>query len=183
MEPRLVTSLVILLLAGCRHALPADIGASSFTVVDAQRTASASNQVIVGEVGEPSPAKYTEDFRQAVPLKTTVVLPVYPAKALRAKAGRVTVGVQVTVDTAGRVTDIGPSLLTYNTPGPYAEDFLEAVNVAVRQWRFQPAEVLQMETVKSGDFAYQRIARTTKTETKLDLAFTFTATGQVETVR
>jgi outer membrane biosynthesis protein TonB len=169
---------VMLSAAGCRHA-PPDTGASSFVVVEARRVA--PDKVIVGEVGEPSPAKYSEDFRQAVPLKATVVLPVYPAKALKAKVGRATVGVQVTVDTAGRVTDIGPSLLTYNTPGPYAEDFHEAVRVAVRQWRFAPAEILQMETAKSGEFTYQRIARSTKTETKLDLAFTFTANGGVET--
>lgn len=148
-------------------------------VLEAPRTAAASDQVIVGDVGEPSAAKYTEDFKQAVPLKKTVVLPVYPPKALLAKAGRATVGVQVTVDKEGRVTDIGTSLLTYNTPGLFAGDFLEAVKAAVRQWQFSPAEVLQMETAKSGDFTYQRIARTTKTETKLDLAFTFTATGQV----
>jgi hypothetical protein len=153
---------------------------SSFTVVEVQRKASASDQVIVGEVGESSSAKYSEDFRQAVPLKASVVLPVYPPRALEAKAGRATVGVQVMVDTAGLVTDIGPSLLTYNTPGTYAEDFLEAVKVAVRQWRFSPAEILQMETAKSGDYTYQRIARSTKTETKLDLSFTFTATGTVE---
>ncbi|WP_091060037.1 hypothetical protein [Opitutus sp. GAS368] len=172
-------TVVLLSAAGCRHVPPPDTGASSFVVVEAQRVA--SDKVIVGDVGEPSAAKYSEDFRQAVPLKATVVLPVYPAKALKAKAGRATVGVQVTVDTAGRVTDIGPSLLTYNTPGPYAEDFHEAVRVAVRQWRFAPAEILQMETARSGDFTYQRIARSTKTETKLDLAFTFTASGGVET--
>lgn len=176
--PRGYALLFVLLVQGCRHA-PPDTGASSFTVVEAQRTA--SSQVIVGDVGEPSAAKYAEDFRQAVPMKKTVVLPVYPARALQAKAGRATVGVQVTVDPAGQVTDIGSSLLTYNPPGPFAEDFLEAVKAAVRQWRFFPAEVLQMETAKSGDFTYQRIARRTKTETKLDLSFTFTATGGVET--
>jgi outer membrane biosynthesis protein TonB len=165
--------------AACRHA-PPHTGASAFAVVETPRTATPSCQVIVGDVGEPSSAKYMDDFRQAVPLKATVVLPVYPAKALKAKAGRATVGVQVAVDSAGNVTDIGPSLLTYSTPGPFAEDFLEAVKVAVRQWRFRPAEIIQMETATSGGFTYQRIARTTKTETKLDMAFTFTATGTVE---
>ena len=178
---KILVALGVILLAvvGCRHAPPEPpgTGASSFKVVEAQRNS--PSQVIAGEVGEPSAAKYSEDFTQARPTPP-FVLPAYPPKALKAKAGRVTIGVQVSIDAAGRVTDIGPSLLTFDTPGPFAADFIEAAKAAVRQWRFRPAEVLQMETANSGDFSYQRIARSTKTETKLDLAFTFTASGGVE---
>src|SRR4051794_15904877 len=83
---------------GCRHGSPtsAETGASSYTVVEARRSEPAP-QVIVGEVGEPSAAKYYEEFQQALPLKP-LGLPVYPTRALRAKAGLATVGVNVKVD-------------------------------------------------------------------------------------
>ncbi len=183
MRTLLTFGLILAVATGFRYvpSEPPATGASSFTLVDAGRAAQA-DKVVVGEVGEPGPAKYTEDFTQARPLPP-FVLPVYPPKALKAKAGRATVGVQVTVDAAGRVTDIGPSLLTFDTSGPFAADFLEAVQTAVRQWRFRPAETVQMELVQSGGFSYRRIVRTTATDTKLDLAFTFTASGGVETTK
>jgi hypothetical protein len=172
--------LVTLSLTGCRLATPspADTGASSFTVVTAGR-APAERDVIVGDVGEPSASKYTEDYRAAVPMKGQP-LPVYPARALKAKAGAATVGVRVWIDAEGKPKDIGPSLLIFSTPGPFAQDFLDAVKATVSTWRFHPAESMQLERVEKPGVSYNRISRSERVEAQLDLAFTFTATGGVQ---
>ncbi len=178
--PRFFALLCLLLLIGCGHTgtESAGTGVSSFTIIEAGRAATDS-KIIVGDVGEPSPGKYNQDYNPAAPLKGQP-LPVYPARALKAKAGAATVGVRVTVDKAGRVTEIGPSLLVFNTPGPWAEDFLEAVKEAVRQWKFRPAEILQVERAEAPGLSYNRIARREPVESQIDLAFTFTATGGVQ---
>jgi hypothetical protein len=127
---------------------------------------------------EPSTAKYHQDYKPAMPRKDQP-LPVYPAQALKVKAGAATVGVRVLVDADGKPADIGPSLLVFNTPGPFAEEFLEAVKAAVGRWRFHPAEILYLERVEAPGVSYNRVSRSEKTEAQLDLVFTFTATGGV----
>jgi len=175
--------LVAAVLTACRHAPtePPATGASSFTFVEAGRTDAAS-QVIVGDVGEPSAAKYSENYSPAFPLKP-MVLPIYPPRALAAKAGAATVGVRLKVDAAGRVIDVGPSLLVYSTPGPFADDFQAAVQAAVMQWRFRPAAIEKIEFVQAPTVSYSRVLSTQKVESQLDVAFNFTATGGVETGR
>jgi hypothetical protein len=85
----------------------------------------------------------------------------------------------VTIDAAGKVTDVGPSLLIFNTPGPYADDFMGAVKATVSQWRFHPAEIFYMERVNAPGVSYSRVSRSEKVEAQLDLAFNFTASGGV----
>ncbi|MDQ5981198.1 MAG: hypothetical protein QG602_4176 [Verrucomicrobiota bacterium] len=111
-----------------------------------------------------------------------LVMPLYPPDALAAKAGAATVGVRVTVDTDGSVTNIRPSLLVVNVASPaYAAAFREAVEVAVRQWKFAPARVHYLERAREGEFTYERVIRTETIEAEFDLAFTFTSQGKVET--
>lgn len=167
---------LVLAAAGCRHVPqdPPSVGRSSFAFAD-EPTAPPKNAV----VSEGKATRAPNDFREATPIYP-LLNPVYPAKALSKKAGLVTVGVRVTVDAAGRVTDVGPSLLVFSTPGPFADDFMTAVRVAVLQWRFLPAEIEQIEWVQPpGMEPYSRVLSTEKTETHFDLAFTFTATGKV----
>lgn len=175
---------VALGLVGCHHRSIAatGTGVSSFAVISMQSMA--SDNVAVGdtvETGETGASKvsYVEEFVQARPLPP-IMQPTYPPKALKAIAGRAVVGVRVTVDEAGRVTDIGPSLLTFSTFGPYAEAFRGAVESAVWQWRFVPAELLQSERVQNDGSAYQRVIRRQAVSTQIDLAFTFTESGGVE---
>lgn len=184
--PRICALLFLLPLAGCRHA-PVEAtgtGSSAFTVVQAGQVAEPKVTTGKGEAGEGDikPAAYDRDWLAAVPLKGQP-LPVYPERALKAKAGAATVGVRVTVDATGRVTDIGPSLLVFNTPGPSAEAFLEATKAAVRSWRFRPAEILHMEQVDAPGVSYKRVARREPVESQLDLSFSFTATGGVQAGR
>ena len=107
-------------------------------------------------------------FRDARP-DLPLAVPIYPARALAAKAGRVIVGVRVIIDTTGQISSVAPSLRIFSTPGPFEDDFLEAVRAALRQWRFSPAYQERLE-----DDKFEAI------ETYYDVAFTFTATGSVQ---
>lgn len=91
-----------------------------------------------------------------------------------------TVGVHVTADANGRVSDIRPSILTFTTPGRFAEDFREAVEVALGQWRFVPAEIQHPEPVPGLEPASNRIIGSENPETEFELSFTFSADGFVQ---
>ncbi len=111
----------------------------------------------------------------------TIVLPVYPARALAAKAGAAQVGVRVTVDSGGRVTNVRPSPLAITIGPPrFREDFERAADVAVRQWKFHPAKIQHVEIVTEKGFTYSRVTGTEVIEAEFDLAFTFTSDGRVE---
>ncbi len=108
-----------------------------------------------------------------------LALPVYPRAALAAKFGAATVGVKVTVDVQGRVTDVRPSMLVFSTPGPYADAFFAAVEMALRTWRFIPAAALDTETTRENGVLTERVVRIEPVEAEFDLAFKFTAKGEV----
>ncbi len=165
------------MLVGCRHA-PAEAtgsGSSSFAFVE-QPAGPPPARTVTTETVEQKPL---EDYREARPVYP-FANPVYPPRALAAKAGRATVGVRITVDATGRVSDVVPSMAVFSTPGPWADDFRAAVETVVRQWRFRPAETERLEFVKTPTISYNRIISTQKVETQLDVAFTFTATGGVQ---
>jgi TonB family protein len=166
-----------LALVGCRHApVLADTGRSSFVMIEPPPAPPPKTSS--SEVKGPISSTSYSDARPIHPL----LLPVYPPKALAAKAGAATVAVKVTVDANGRVTDIRPSLLSLSTPGPFADDFRAAVETALRQWRFLPAEVREVEFLEEGGTSYSRLKRSEATEAEFDLSFTFTAAGRVEQV-
>ena len=176
MTARFAAGCVIALLAGCR-AVPPDTGSSAFAFVDAPPAPppkpNAARPVAVAPSGE--------EFREATPFGK-LAQPVYPPKALAAKAGLVVVGVRITVDTNGRVTDVGSSLVAFSTPGPWAQDFFAAVEAAVRQWRFRPAAIERNEYVQvPGLQPYSRLLSSENVETHFDLSFTFTESGAVRT--
>ena len=168
--------LTILLAAGCRQVTPPpDTGTSSFAFVEAPTVGLTPKAA----VGEAKAAKSMDDFREAEPINP-LATPIYPARALAAKAGAATVGVKILVDAEGRVADVTPSVRTFTTPGRYAEDFFAAVQAAVKQWRFWPARIEHVEFVEApGLVAYSRVIGTEKMETQFELSFTFTATGGV----
>ncbi|MEJ1971734.1 MAG: hypothetical protein WDM96_04340 [Lacunisphaera sp.] len=121
----------------------------------------------------------SNQWREAT-LKDPLVMPIYPQRALKAQAGRSTVGIHIVVDISGHVAEVRPSLLVFSTPGPFAEDFRDAVELAVRQWQFTPARAEYYEIVHEGAATYSRLMRTEAVETEFDLAFTFTEDGRVE---
>ena len=170
-----VLSLLGLALAGCKHA-PAPVegtGHSSFAFVDPPAGPPPTSSA---EKAEPTSLS---QWREAT-LKEPWVMPAYPKRALKGKAGRSTVGMHIVVDVNGRVAEIRPSMLVFNTPGPFADDFRDAVEQALRQWQFTPARAEHYEIVHEGDTTYSRVTRTETVETEFDLSFTFTEDGRVE---
>lgn len=167
-------SLAALLLAGGCRQIPPPIGSSSVAFVEPPPTPPPTSR----GAAAPEPT-IRADYREAR-LRKPFGLPVYPAPALQAKAGRATVGVHITVDADGRVAAITSSMFAISTPGRFAADFRDAVEAALRQWRFDPARVEYFETVDEGGVTFHRVRRTETIEADLDLSFTFTANGRVE---
>jgi outer membrane biosynthesis protein TonB len=133
------------------------------------------------EVSTSEPTNRSQ-YNEARPIKP-LVMPIYPPKALTAKAGWNTVGVKITVGVDGRVTNIRPSVLAMSTPGRFANDFRAAVEAALRQWKFVPAEIQQIEPIQGLDIPVNRITSREPTEAEFDLSFTFTAEGRVEAAK
>jgi hypothetical protein len=166
-------ALVSALLSGCRHAMPvaADEGTSSYRFVDPTPPPPAKGKISISEVQPPVQVINAEPL---LPLAT----PVYPAVALAARA---TVGVRVIVDVTGRVAETRPSLAIVSLPSPFAAEFQAAVEAAVTQWRFRPAEIRHLELVKDPGGDFQRVASREKIEWAFDVEFAFNATGDVLT--
>jgi len=170
---------VVLLVSGCHHmAAPQTMtGQSSFRFVEPppakpRMTATAT----------PSDEPIVEDhFVDALAIPP-LTMPVFPKNALAAKAGLVTIGVRVNIDTEGRVTNVGPSMLTFSTPSPHAKEFEAAVRAAVMTWRFEPAYRYSLRIYRSSEGgAPPHETPREKTETYFDLSFTFTSGGKVLT--
>ena len=66
--------------------------------------------------------------------------PAYPERPLKAKYGAAVVVVRVFLDADGQVIDIQDSPASPSTGGRYTADFISAVEDAVQQWKFEPAE-------------------------------------------
>lgn len=163
-----------LILAGCRHTTQVEsIGSSSFTYVEPPRPLSPS-----AAVQAETMLVARSDYRDAQAIEP-LALPVYPPRALRARAGAASVGIHVTVDTQGRVTNIRPSIWIFSTPGPFADEFRQAVETAVQQWRFRPAEARHLEPFEENGYRGLRVAHTEPVEAEFDLAFRFAENGTV----
>lgn len=170
---------IVLLAAGCHHRAgpQTTTGHSSFRFVDPP-PAKPRMTVAATPANEPLVEDHFVDAVAIPPL----AMPVFPKNALVARAGLVTIGVRVNVDTGGRVTNVGPSMLTFSTPSPYAREFEAAVRAAVMTWRFEPAYRYSLRIFRNreGGAAPQESVRE-KTETYFDLSFTFTSGGKVLT--
>jgi hypothetical protein len=107
--------------------------------------------------------------------------PFFPKAALGKIHVPVTVGVRITVDAAGRVAHVGPSLLVFSNAGEDAAEFRATVEDALAQWRFTPAEIRHLVPGTGGpdreDFWVA--TRRQATDYAFDLAFTFAVTGDV----
>ena len=174
--PAIILSGIGLFFSGCHHQLQSpDTGKSSFTFVEPPpakpRTAT---------VAEPSDEPLVEEHFIEAEAIQPLATPAYPANALAAKVGLVTIGVRVTVDPEGRVSEISPSMLTFSTPTRYADEFEEAVRAALMTWRFHPAQRYRLRIFRSneGGGPPKELERE-NTEASFDLAFTFTASGMV----
>ncbi len=165
---------LVAIVAGCRQVpKPESVGSSSFVFVTQPLPPPPKSE---GEAVQP---EERAQYREAQ-LREPAVTPTYPDRALKGGAGRAFVGVHVTVDVDGRVADVRPSMFVFSTPGPFAEDFREAVEAAVRQWRFIPARAEYYEIVTEQGVTFNRVTRSETLESEFDLSFVFTAAGTVE---
>jgi hypothetical protein len=164
-----------LLLSGCRQ-LPGSpsVGRSSFVVLDPPSSPPFKQDLTTAKMSLSA-----ESFQEARPL-LPLAEPIYPPRALAAKAGRVIVGVRVIVDVTGRISSIEPSMRTFSTPSPFEDDFLEAVRMALRQWRFLPAEIEHHRNVNTPDASENTGTNVEAIETYYDISFIFTPGGGVE---
>ncbi len=166
------------ILSGCRHTAVApsapDEGASSYRFLDPAPSPAKKKEA---SIGAPRPTMQAINAQPILPLAK----PVYPPVALAAHAGMATVGVRLVVDTAGRVSEVRPSLAILSMPSPFAAEFRAAVEAAVAQWRFRPAEIRQLELVRDPGGDFNRVTSREKIEWAFDVEFTFNATGDVLT--
>ena len=170
----------LILVAGCQHATtpvarPAE-GASMFSFVERPVVAATEPTAqLLPMAREPVEVK-----TKAEPLEP-LATPVYPRRALGRVPLPMMVGVRINVDASGRVAHVGASLVTFSTGGEYAEEFRAAVEAALALWRFRPAEMRHLEPRpgRGGQGGYWQVTRAEPTEDAFDLAFTFTAKGDV----
>jgi hypothetical protein len=108
---------------------------ASFLFLPDKMTATMTEAVESGEIVPPTAT------RELGP-------PTYPPRPLAAQFGDATVAVRIIVGTDGLVGEILDSPLMKSTPGPFAEDFRDATEEAVRSWRFEGA---QLRTLKEGE--------------------------------
>lgn len=128
----------------------------------ASKDGQASNPMVVNHI-PPSPIGDLAD-------------PVYPAAALAAHAGSCAVFVTITIDAKGEVTEVSPSWQRFNMPNRFSEQFLAAVEDAVRGWRFEPARNVYWQKVAGEDYRY---ISTETIPVRTDIKFTFEASGGV----
>ncbi len=114
---------------------PAARGLTSFKILTENTTGSRVDDSKYQEVSPPRPIGELE-------------LPDYPEKALKTRFGSVVVAVRVSLDATGLVAEIKDSPAGVSTGGRFAAEFRSAVEEAVRQWKFQPAEYRQYEDGK-----------------------------------
>jgi hypothetical protein len=102
--------------------------------------------------------------------------PVYPPAALAAHAGECVISVTLTIDSQGLVSEVAPSWQRVNIPNRFSDQFIEAIRLAVRSWRFEPARNVYWEKDGSGDLKY---LSTETLSAQTDVRFTFEASGGV----
>lgn len=167
--------------AGCQHARqaprPDPVGVSAFRFVEPPLIAAKSSQLVSVDEPDPRPMEVKFKSQPRPPLAT----PVYPPTLLGRVRLPVAVGVRLSVDGEGRVTQVSESLAALSSGGEFAEEFRVAVEVAVRQWRFQPAEIRSIVQMKSatGRGSYWQTLDKRPVEDAVDVAFVFTAAGEV----
>jgi hypothetical protein len=161
---------------GCKHASPGAEGEGKSSYAFIYKPAPPGPTVGTPSLGAPQARDVVVQAEPILPLAK----PVYPKAALTARDGASLVGVRISVDSDGRVSDVRPSLVCLSTPGPFAGEFQAAVEAALALWRFEPGEVQHLEPANAPDGSqYMRVKDREKVEWTFDVSFTFTAAGDV----
>lgn len=108
------------------------------------------------------------------------VHPVYPERALAAGVGSVILVVRINVGPDGAITDL--MLSPDSKPGPFSEDFFQAVETAVKKWKFTRPERWYLEDGKDlngdGKIDYQKVLSIVPVSATGDLEFSFHIAGK-----
>ena len=121
----------------------------------------------------------TAAFQDADPIEPLAV-PRYPSAALSAGIPRVTITVRITVGKDGHVESIARSLADMSFPTRFDREFHAAIEGALRQWRFRPAELARLDVGSDGR---PIITESEETDTSFDVQFTFSPSGAVTSNR
>jgi hypothetical protein len=105
-----------------------------------------------------------------------LIEPIYPRSALAAHAGECVVYATLTIDNQGTVSDVTPSWQRVNIPNAFSDQFIDAIRVAARAWKFEPARNVYWEKDRDGDLKY---VSTETLSANIDIKFIFEATGRV----
>lgn len=150
----------------------AGVGAASYVLLSppeeaAARAAAKPDGDDAGAVSESVAAVF---FQAAEPVGL-LAAPRYPRDLWRPGASAAILTVRVRIDAHGQVLDVATSPAGLSTHGRAEDVFLDAVRVAAREWRFQPARVLRATPPREPGAAPGLHAETVASE--LDLQFTF----------
>ena len=120
-----------------------------------------------------------EEYNEAKPI-LPLAEPIYPPAALAGHAGTATFDVRLTIDSDGRVAEVEPSLVSLALPIPFSAAFRRAIEEAVAQWRFHPAEVVYLAPVPNADQggSYLRVSRRETVAAISEVTFTFSTHRQ-----
>jgi hypothetical protein len=159
---------------GCHHA-PSAVGSSAFHFVETQTSRPAAPAAVY-TLPDDTPQTFVEPAKPIEPLAK----PAYPSRALGSNAGPIFVGVQLAVDSLGNVTNVQQSWKTFTSPSRYEADFRAAVEAAVRQWRFYPAQLQVIQRVQRVGRPDRYVVRhSDPTEWTFEVVFTFNDSGSV----
>jgi hypothetical protein len=166
-----------LLAAGCQHAAaPRDEPGSSYRFITPPPPPSPPASERAVEIARPLPTEQVEPAAPILPLAK----PAYPRIPPAQRPPFAQVGVRLEIDAQGRVAEVKPSLYGFSTPGPFAEAFHAAVEVAVAQWRFTPATLHRFALVPAaGGGQVSQWKGSEPIEWSVDVAFTFNGDGEV----
>ncbi|HVW20100.1 MAG TPA: hypothetical protein VHC86_02715 [Opitutaceae bacterium] len=170
MKPGLGAMIGLLGIAGCGGCRHAPTGSASASFVSP-----AGSDVPLRDARELKLAEPMDVFVDAKPIGP-LAMPRYPARALAAGAGAVTVRVDITVSAEGQVTAVARDALDLSGLGRFREDFFEAVQAAVQSWRFEPAAI---ERLEPSPYGRPVIVGITPQERGYVVEFRFTEAGRV----
>jgi hypothetical protein len=157
------------LLASCRTP-PTPRGSSSFTPVD--------------DLGAPAiPADASKlkistamSIRVAPKPIPPLALPLYPHAAISANLRDIQLAAKLTINEAGQVADVAPSLARLPYTNAFHDAFFAAIDSAVRTWHFEPGQLAHVFPMDDGS---PMIDRSEPEVSTIILVFTFSQTGRV----
>jgi hypothetical protein len=161
--------LMAIVLASCRHISPT--GNSSYTVVD-------DIGALKSAPVDASKLKVTASMSVLVVPKPIppLVMPEYPSSALAAHLLDVQFAVTLVIDKEGRVITIEPSLARLPYTNAFREEFVTAIEQAVKTWRFEPGKLAHLEPQPDGR---PLVTGLEDVDSKLTIAFNFARSGKV----